>query len=187
MHQQPTINAVWGRFAQLLESHAPAMVGHIRPPATASAIAEAEQRLLVVFPAELRQLFLLADGFAEGAYLLRDDYRILPLGVLVEASLALVGVPIPMDALALQVTAPQQVIRLLFARAKADNPDVEQVSLRLRSRLKPPSVEIWFREGGIHDWEEVVETSESLTEWLDECLEYYRKFERESSRDSSGR
>ena len=72
MHQQPAINEVWGRFVTLLESHAPALVGHIRPPATASAIAEAEQRLLVVFPEELRQLYLLADGFVEGAYLLRD-------------------------------------------------------------------------------------------------------------------
>ena len=98
---------------------------------------------------------------------------ILPLGELVEASLALVGVPIPMDALALQVTVPKKVIRLLFARAKADHPDVEQVSVRLRSKLKPPSVEIWFREGGIHDWEEVVETGNTVTEWLDECLEYY--------------
>jgi hypothetical protein len=68
---------------------------------------------------------------------------------------------------------PEKALHVLFAQAKDDDPDVEQVSLRLRSKVKPPSVEIWFREGGIHDWEEVVETGESLTEWFEECLEYY--------------
>jgi hypothetical protein len=60
--------------------------------------------------------------------------RILPLGEMIEASLALVGIPIIMGNLALEVAVPNQVIRLLFARAKEDNPDVEQVSLRLRAR-----------------------------------------------------
>ncbi|HET8846107.1 MAG TPA: SMI1/KNR4 family protein [Ktedonobacteraceae bacterium] len=173
MKQQPTLDGVWGRFVQFLASHAPAMVEQIRTPAKASAVAEAEQRLGVVFPEELRQLYLLADGFVEGAYLLRDDYRILPLDEMVEASLALVGEPIMMDGLLLQVAMPNKVIRLLFAQAREDDPDVKQVSVRLRSKLKPPLVELWFREGGIHDWEEVVETGDTLTEWIEGCLEYY--------------
>ena len=78
-----------------------------------------------------------------------------------------------MDALALQVTVPKKALHVLFAQAQDDDPDVEQVSLRLRSKVKSPSVELWFREGGIHDWDEVVETGESLTEWFAECLEYY--------------
>jgi hypothetical protein len=173
MQQEPAFNEVWGRIVAILESHAPTLVGHIRLPASAQAVAEAAQRLGIVIPEELRQLYLLADGFAEGAYLLCDDYRLLPLGEMVEASLALVGVPILMDALALQVTVPKKVLHVLFARAREDNPDVEQVSLRLRSKLKPPSVELWFREGGIHDWEDVVETGDTLTEWFDACLDYY--------------
>jgi hypothetical protein len=32
---------------------------------------------------------------------------------------------------------------------------------------------IWFKEGGFHDLEEVVDTELSLGEWLEECLEYY--------------
>jgi hypothetical protein len=173
MPKKPNINDVWGQFVALLHMQTPMLVAYIRPPASAEDIADAEQRLGIDFPEEMRQLYLLADGFAEGAYLLRDAYRILPLGELVEASLALVGAPIMMDALALQVTVPKKILHVLFAQAKDGDPDVEQVSLRLRSKVKSPSVEIWFREGGIHDWEEVVETGESLTEWFDECLEHY--------------
>jgi hypothetical protein len=173
MEHKSAIDDVWGRFVTELEADVPARVGHIRPPVPAQEIAEAEQRLGIVLPEELRQLYLLADGFADGAYLLRDQYRILPLSEMIDASLALVGEPILMDSLALQVSVPQKVLHLVFAQAKEDDPDVEQVSLRLRSKLKPPSVEIWFREGGIHHWADVVETGETLTEWLDECLEYY--------------
>ncbi|HLV98899.1 MAG TPA: SMI1/KNR4 family protein [Ktedonobacterales bacterium] len=173
MKQKPAISAVWERFVALLEADSPQMLEQIRAPTSAEAIAEAEQCLQIVFPEELRQLYLLVDGFAEGAYLLRDDLRILPLSEMVQASLALVGVPILMDSLALQVTVPKKVIHVIFAQAEEDNPDIEQVSLRLRSKIKPPSVEIWFREGGIHKWEDIVETGDTLTEWFEECLEYY--------------
>ena len=171
MKQKPSITEVWERFVKLLHAHAPQMVAHIRPPASTEAIAEAEQRLKVVFPGDLRQLYLLADGFAEGAYLLRDDYRVLPLSELVEASLALVGEPVILDYVAVEVSIPKKVVRLLFARAQEDNPDVSQVTFRLHARK--PYMEIWYRKGGIHDWEEVVETWESLTEWIAECLDYY--------------
>ena len=171
MKQKPAISEVWERFVALLKADSPQMVARIRPPASAEVLAEAEQRLQVVFPAELRHFYLLADGFAEGVYLLREDYRILPLGEMVEASLALVGEPVILDNLAGETEIPKKVVRLLFALAKEDDPDVSQVSLRLRT--KKPCVEMWYREGGIHDWEEVVETDESLTEWLDDCLEYY--------------
>ena len=171
MKQQYTISDLWQRFVKLLEADSPQSVERIRPSASAEAIAEAEQRLKVVFPEELRQLYLLADGFAEGAFLLRDDYRILQLSEMVEASLALVGKVVVMDYLAGEIEKPKKVVRLLVARAQEDNPDVSQVSLRLRA--KKPSVELWYLEGGVHDWEEVVEIGESLTEWIEGCLEYY--------------
>jgi hypothetical protein len=67
----------------------------------------------------------------------------------------------------------KKVIRLVFARAKDADPDVEQVSLRLWPK-KRPSVELWYRAGGIHDFEEVVDWEESLTVWMEGCLVYYR-------------
>ena len=139
--------------------------------ASAEAIAEAEQRLKVVFPEELRQLYLLADGFAEGAFLLGMIHRILQLSEMVEASLALVGKVVVMDYLAGEIEKPKKVVRLLVVRAQEDNPDVSRVSVRLRA--KKPSVELSYLEGGVHDWEEVVEIGESLTEWIEGCLEYY--------------
>jgi cell wall assembly regulator SMI1 len=171
MTQKQTMSDVWARFITLLAADAPQMVERIRPPATAGALAEAEQRLAVALPEDMRQLYLLADGFAEGAFLLRDDYRILPLSEMIEASLALVGETVVLDYLAGEVEKPKKVTRLLFARAQEDDPDVSQVSVRLRA--KKPSVELWYLEGGIHDWEEVVELGESVTEWIDGCLQYY--------------
>ena len=171
MKQKRSISEVWERFLKLLEAHAPEVIGHIRPPASMEAIAAAEQRLKVVFPEELRQFYLLADGFQEGAYLLIDYYRILPLDEMVEASLAMVGQVVVMDFLAGEIEKPKKVVRLLFARAKEDDPDISQVTLRLRARK--PYMETWYREGGVHDWEEVVETGESLTESIETYLEYY--------------
>lgn len=162
---------VWKQFVAYLEVDSPHALGHIRPEASVKAIAEAEQRLNVALPEELCQLYLIADGFAEGAFLLRDDYRILPLSEMVEASLALVGQVVVMDYLAGEVENPKKVTRLLFARSKEDDPDVSQVTLRLRA--KNPSVELWYLEGGIHDWEEVVEIGKSLSEWIEGCLAYY--------------
>jgi hypothetical protein len=134
--------------------------------------AEAEQRLQCPLPEELLQLYSLADGFAVGAYVLRDGYRLLPLDEMIEASLALVGEPVVLDALAGEYSQVQRVIRLVFGQAQEDDPDIVQVSVRLWHR-KWPSVEVWYRAGGIYDFEEVVDTQDSLTAWLEACLEYY--------------
>jgi cell wall assembly regulator SMI1 len=171
MTQQQTISDVWARFVTLLAADAPQMVGRIRPPVTVEALAEAEKRLNVALPEDMRRLYLLADGFVEGAFLLRDDYRILPLSEMVEASLALINTPVITYFLAGKVETQKSITRLLFASAKENNPDVSQVSLRLHT--KQPSVELWYREGGIHTWGEVVNTHWGLAEWLDICLEYY--------------
>jgi cell wall assembly regulator SMI1 len=167
-----TLAAVWGQFIDLLTAQSPELLEQIRPSATRAALAEAEQRLQCALPEEILQLYSLADGFVAGAYLLRDDYRLLPLGEMVEASLALVGEPVVLDALAGEVSVAKKVIRFVFAQAKEDDPDVAQVSMRLWPK-KRPSVEIWYRAGGIHDFEEVVDTQESLAAWIDGCLEYY--------------
>ena len=91
---------------------------------------------------------------------------------MIEVSLALVGEPVALDALAGEYFQTQRVIRLVFAQAREDDPDVVQVSVRLWPG-KWPSVHVWYSAAGIHDFEEVVETQESLTAWLEACLEYY--------------
>jgi hypothetical protein len=123
-------------------------------------------------PEELRRLYSLADGFVAGAYLLHDDFRLLPIGEMVEASLALVGEPVVLDELAGEVSVSKKVIRLVFAQTREDDLDISQVSLRLWPK-KQPSVEMWYRAGGIHDFEEVVDWQESLQTWLEGCLEEY--------------
>ena len=172
MQHHRTLAAAWGRFIDLLTAQSPELLKQIRQPATRAALAEAEQRLHCPLPEELLQLYLLADGFAVGSYVLRDDYRLLPLEEMIEASLALVGEPVALDALAGEYSQAQRVIRLVFALAQEDDPDVVRVSLRLWPR-KWPSVEKWYRAGGIHDFEEVVDTQDTLTAWLEACLEYY--------------
>lgn len=171
MQHYHALAAAWGQFIDLLTAQSPELLEHIRPPATHAALTEAEQRLQCSLPEELLQLYSLADGFVARAYLLCDCYRLLPLGEAVEASLTLVGEPVVLDALAGELSLAQRVIRVVFARAKDDDPDVEQVSLRLWPKRRP-TVEVWYRAGGIHDFEEVVDGRESLTEWIEECLEY---------------
>ncbi len=172
MQHHQALTATWARFTALLTAQSPELLQHIRPPAAREALAEAEQRLQCTLPEELRQLYSLADGFVAGAYLLRDDYHLLPLGEVVEASLALVGEPVVLDELAGEVSVAKKVIRLVFAQAKEDDPDISQVSLRLWPK-KRPSVEVWYRAGGIHFYEEVVDWQESLSAWLEGCLQYY--------------
>src|SRR5262249_34124213 len=154
MQAHRTLVSAWQQFIEVLTIQSPELLRHIRPPATREALAEAERRLQRTLPEELRQLYSLADGFMAAAYLLRDDARLLPPGEAVEASLALVGEPVVLDELAGEVSVAKQVIRLVFARAKADDPDIAQVSLRIWPK-KRPSVEVWYRAGGIHDFEEV--------------------------------
>jgi len=172
MQPQQAFTATWARFIDLLTAQSPEHLQHIRPPAARAALAEAEQRLKCNLPEELRQLYSLADGFVAGAYLLRDDYRLLPLGEVVEASLALVGEPVVLDELAGEIAVAKKVIRLVFAQAKEDDADISQISMRLWPK-KRPSVEVWYRAGGVHDFEEVVDWQESLSTWLEGCLEYY--------------
>jgi hypothetical protein len=172
MQPHQTLTAIWARFTAVLTAQSPELLQHIRPPATLAALAAAEQRLQRPLPEDLRQLYSLADGFVAEAYLLRDDYRLLPLDEMVEASLALVGEPVITDELAGEVSVAKTVIRLVFAQAKDDDPDISHVSVRLWPK-KRPSVEVWYRAGGIHDYEEVVDWQESLTAWLEGRLDYY--------------
>jgi hypothetical protein len=172
MHPQQALFATWARFIDALTAQSPELLQHIRPPATPEALSEAEQRLRRAMPEELRRLYSLADGFVAGAYLLHDTYRLLPSGEMVEASLALVGEPVVLDALAAQFSRSKRVIRLVFAQAKEDDHDISQVGLRLWPK-KQPSVEMWYRAGGIHDFEEVVDWQESLTAWLEGCVEQH--------------
>jgi cell wall assembly regulator SMI1 len=172
MTQQRTLEKTWSRFIDYLEAQAPQLIASIHAPASSEAIEQAERRLNCALPEALRQLYVLADGFAADAHLLRDEYRILPLSEMVKASLELVGEPVVLDALAGEVAVTNKVTRLIFAKAKANDPDVSQVSLNIWAR-KRPSVELWYREGGIHDFEEVVDWGEDLAAWTEECLEYY--------------
>lgn len=172
MTQQRTLEETWRRFIEYLAEQAPQAIAYIQGPASPESIEQAERRLNCVLPEALKDLYALADGFAADAYLLRDQYRILPLSEMVEASLALVGEPVVLDALAGEVAVTKKATRLIFAHARDDDPDVSQVSLRVWTR-KRPSVELWYREGGIHDFEEVVDWDEDLATWIEECLEYY--------------
>src|SRR5262245_35061678 len=110
MQYHRALTATWARFTALLTAQSPELLQHIRPPAAREELAEAEQRLHCTLPEELWQLYSLADGFVAGAYLLHDDYRLLPLGEVVKASLALVGEPIVLDELAGEVSVAKKVV-----------------------------------------------------------------------------
>src|SRR5262249_34823920 len=124
LHMQPhqALTATWAQFIDLLTAQSPELLQHIRPPAAREVLADAEQRLQRTLPEDLRHLYSLADGFVAGAYLLHGDYRLLPLGEMVEASLALVGEPVVLDELTGEVCLAKTVIRVVVAQARDDDP-----------------------------------------------------------------
>jgi hypothetical protein len=133
------------------------------------ALNNAQQLLDCIFPLEFYTLYRLADGFKKDAFLLRDDYRILPLEDMVAES---IKKPLVVtDEMSGEFENPDTVVRLIFAVTKEENRDIQQVSLYLHE--DGASVETWFKEGGIHDFDEVIDTELSLVDWLEECLEYY--------------
>ena len=171
MQYNLALQSAWERFIDLLSAQSSELLEHIRPPATRPALAEAEQRLQCTLPEELQQLYLLADGFRAGVCVLRDEYRLLPIDEMVEASLALVGEPASAGCSAGQHSEARRVIRLVVLQTKEDDPNAVKVSVRLWPK-RQPTVEIQYRAGGTHDVEEVLHTQGSLTAWLEDCLEY---------------
>jgi hypothetical protein len=147
----------WARFVELAIRDQPAAARGIRAPASRDDLVQVESSLGVPLPPELEELYLLADGFEPGAFLLRDEYRILPVKEMAAASLKLVGEPVVRDELAGVAETPKKLVRLWLATTKDTDPDVSAIYLRLRKRTS--SVEIDYREGGVHDLPEVVDSS----------------------------
>ncbi len=162
---------IWNEFIGHLTKTEPESLSKINPPATTEQLNEAKAILGSVFHEDIEQLYHLANGFTEGAYLLRDDYRILPIDEMIKQSLALAGKRIFTDYEAGQSRKIKKGDMIVLALAEEDNCDVEKISISV-TRGKT-NVAIWFKEDGIHDYEEVIDTSETLEEWLTSVLEYY--------------
>jgi cell wall assembly regulator SMI1 len=160
------VKECWEKFIQYLSEEERIM---LCLPVTEVALDRAQSRLDCQIPPELRTMYMMADGFQKDAFLLRDDYRVLTLEEMILESEKKPLVVI--DEMAGEFEEPDRVTRLIFAVTEEDNRDIQQVSLHLDE--DDATVEIWFKEGGIHDFEEVVDTELSLGEWLEECLEYY--------------
>ena len=162
---------IWQNFLAGLEKYSSELIKEINPPATEAQLEKARTLLGPLFHPELEELYKIANGFAPGAYLLRDDYRILPLEEMIEKSLAIIGTTVPTDFEAGEYTTLKKLKLLVFAIAKEEDEDVEQVSISIK-RGKT-DISLWYKEGGIHDFEEVVSTSETLKEWLTVVVEEY--------------
>ena len=57
-----TVEEAWQRLASWCERNAPVTFGHLRPPASASALAEAEESFPRRWPDDLRRWYALQDG-----------------------------------------------------------------------------------------------------------------------------
>ena len=159
-----SMEQAWAQFTAYLQKNDPQAFAAINPPVTEQQLVEARSVLGDAFHGELERLYRLADGFAPGAFLLMDSYRILPLSEMIDDSLSLTGTRISTDYLAGESRKLKKFALLTLALTEHNNPDVERVSVSV-SRGKS-SVFLWCLEGGIHDWEEVVDWDESLEEWL---------------------
>jgi hypothetical protein len=154
-----TVPGVWKRFRGFLEQRTPGATAHLRPPVTEAQLKAAEAQLGVALPKALRALYLLCDGFEKDQYLLRDDLRLLPLDELVARTVDSRG----------QARHAWAREHLVFAVTRPQDPDIEQVSLKLPAE----KVEIWYRAGGVHEVKEVLSTGGSLSSWLDDCMGFY--------------
>ena len=160
----------WAAFVSAIERDSPASLALVNPPATDEQIEEARRELGSLHP-DLERLYRLADGFTPGAYLLLDSHRILPLAELIDDSRSLNGTYIVTDSEAGEGRKLGQFDLLTLTRTRPDVPDMSRVSVSV-SRKKA-RVHVWFVEGGVHDFEEVVDTEESLDQWLDDAISDY--------------
>lgn len=166
------IDSTWNTFLDFVRQDDPESLARVNPPASEEQLATAVSALGSALPDEVRDLYLLANGFGPNSFLLRDDYRLLPLDEMVAASMDLVGETVAVDAeagVSLTFTEPS---RLVLFDARDGDDDVERVCVRARKTRT--RVELWFKQGGIHDFEELVDTELTLSDWFDEVLEYYR-------------
>ena len=62
------METAWARITTWLQTHAPATIGTLRPPAPAEELARAEARTGVAWPEQLRAWFRLHDGWDRDAW-----------------------------------------------------------------------------------------------------------------------
>ena len=165
------IEKIWNQFINYLKNEDQGNLKKINPPATKKQLEKAKKTLGSLFHEDIEKIYEKADGFIEGAYLLSDKYRILPIDEMLEKSLKLVGEVLITDWEAGESKKINKLTIVIFAVAKDDNEDIQQIGFSVRKNKT--NITIWYKEGGIHTFEEVVETSETLEEWLNEMMEYY--------------
>lgn len=165
------IEQIWDKFIGYLKAEDPEILKKINPPATKEQIDKAKKVLGSLFHEDIQKIYQMANGFAQGGYLLSDKYRILPIDEMLEKSLKLVGEIFITDTTVGEYKKIDKLKMIIFAVAKEDDEDIHQIGLSLRKNKT--NIAIWYKEGGIHTFEEVIETSENLEEWFGEMMEYY--------------
>ncbi|MGB4776068.1 MAG: SMI1/KNR4 family protein [Daejeonella sp.] len=165
------IEESWNKFVNHLKVEDTENLEKINPPATIEQLEKAKAVLGPLFHEDLQKIYKLANGFIQGAYILSDGYRILPIDEMLEKSLDLVGQVLITDVEAGEFKKIDKIKMVIFAIAKEDDEDIEQIGFSLRRNKT--DIAIWYKEGGIHSFEEVVETGETFEEWFNDMLEYY--------------
>ena len=78
MSKRTSVSELWRRFDAWLAEHAPARAERLRPGASAAAIAAAEARLGLAFPADVREGFACHDGDDEAGII--GDWSLMSRG-----------------------------------------------------------------------------------------------------------
>lgn len=141
-------------------------------------LTDAEKELHTVLPDDLKNLYRKFNGFPIDEYF-SFQIRILPLEEALECTNKISGSFIPTDVLAgtgFTINAKKTDI-MIFAKYHPNNTDTDWVGLKLSHNKKTGKaggkICIMYKNGGIHSFAELVHSGESLTEWLETCIEAY--------------
>jgi cell wall assembly regulator SMI1 len=164
---------------QTVEKEQPALFAQLLPAASPKAIEDFEKTLALSLPDDFKELYLLFNGFAPHTYLY-DGLRLLPLNEIIEQTQHIKGSPIVTYEMAGEffIANKKQNNLLIIALYEPSNPDIAWVGLKLSQSKKTQKISgkicLMYKEGGIHDFEEMVSIGETFGEWI-ESLEMVLK------------
>jgi hypothetical protein len=163
---------IWNKFIDSINQIDPEFLRKINPPATEELLNNAKTMLGPAFHEDVEQLYSLANGFADGAYLLTDYYRILPIDEMIAKSLALIGKRFTTDYEAGESMKTKKGELIILALVEEDDCDKEKIGVSVTTGKT--DMAIWFKEGGIHDYKElIIDSSQTLEKWLTSLIDGY--------------
>ena len=172
------IENLWKRFIQNIQNDKTDsdLISGFNSPAHPNEIRQIEALLKISLPNNLKQLYYCCNGFSKDIFI-GDGFRLLPVQEMAEKTIAFYNTLFVTDELAGEFFYwnNKKVTRLFFADYKKQHEDIyfEGLLIRKKGNAIKEETFIYYKADGIHDYEEVVDTGETLAEWLEGKIDIY--------------